>query len=234
MTYSEAKKLGLTRYFTGKPCNHGHIAERSTINGCCLECARLKQAVRRASDPEKARLRHRAWKQQNPEVAKAATKRWRANNPEKVRAHAKQKYRKNRTRILAAQKIYNERNSERIVARVSAWVKENPERVRVNKRNWVIRNPDKVRLNGARQAARRRNAPGTFTDADINRLFVSQKGECVYCRCQLDKYDIDHIAPLARGGSNDPSNLQLLCEPCNSRKGARDPVEFAQSIGMLI
>ena len=37
----EAKERGLKRYFTGKPCKHGHIAERGVLSGC-LECHRIK------------------------------------------------------------------------------------------------------------------------------------------------------------------------------------------------
>lgn len=32
---------------------------------------------------------------------------------------------------------------------------------------------------------------------------------------------IDHIKPIKRGGGNALRNLQTLCVPCNSRKGAR-------------
>lgn len=37
---ADAKSLGLTRYFSGKPCRHGHIDERSVANGDCISCAR--------------------------------------------------------------------------------------------------------------------------------------------------------------------------------------------------
>lgn len=36
---TEAATLGLTRYYTGKPCRHGHACERFTSNGVCADCA---------------------------------------------------------------------------------------------------------------------------------------------------------------------------------------------------
>ena len=46
--------------------------------------------------------------------------------------------------------------------------------------------------------------------------------ECV-CPCCGSTSDltIDHIIPLARGGTHAIGNLQILCRKCNSRKGAR-------------
>jgi hypothetical protein len=46
---------------------------------------------------------------------------------------------------------------------------------------------------------------------------------CARCgRVELDRgaVHLDHIVPVARGGSNAPANLQVLCAGCNLRKGA--------------
>jgi len=40
ITRKEAKAKGLTKYFNGKPCPHGHVAQRGTAHGGCLECQR--------------------------------------------------------------------------------------------------------------------------------------------------------------------------------------------------
>ena len=61
-----------------------------------------------------------------------------------------------------------------------------------------------------------------------NGVFFRDKGRCQICGKDLtclistdDKIKYDHIVPLEQGGSNDPSNFQLICESCNTAKGAR-------------
>ena len=46
---------------------------------------------------------------------------------------------------------------------------------------------------------------------------------CKLCKriFPLDILEVDHIRPLAKRGSLNPSNLQLLCPPCNKKKGAK-------------
>lgn len=44
---------------------------------------------------------------------------------------------------------------------------------------------------------------------------------CCYCRkvFLLDNLTIEHLTPLSWGGSNDASNIDLACAPCNRQKG---------------
>ena len=41
---AEAKSLGVNRYYTGKPCKNGHIAERYAANRLCIECFKTYMA----------------------------------------------------------------------------------------------------------------------------------------------------------------------------------------------
>ena len=46
------------------------------------------------------------------------------------------------------------------------------------------------------------------------------RGSCVECGSRA-RLEFDHIVPVSRGGSNTARNVELRCEPCNRRKGAR-------------
>jgi len=65
---SEAKERGMIRYFKGKPCSHGHVAQRVVANGECIQCTRERQRERKRNryhtDPdfrerERERMRER-------------------------------------------------------------------------------------------------------------------------------------------------------------------------------
>jgi hypothetical protein len=40
---SDALRLGVTRYYTGKPCKHGHIADRLASCGRCWQCHKINR-----------------------------------------------------------------------------------------------------------------------------------------------------------------------------------------------
>ena len=51
---------------------------------------------------------------------------------------------------------------------------------------------------------------------------------CVYCASalDLDSATLDHVYPLAHGGTHAPGNLVSACGPCNRLKGDMLPHEF--------
>lgn len=57
---------------------------------------------------------------------------------------------------------------------------------------------------------------------DAVRQFVYDRDgrRCLHCGTAA-ALSLDHIHPYSLGGSDHPSNLQTLCRPCNSKKGAR-------------
>jgi hypothetical protein len=50
-------------------------------------------------------------------------------------------------------------------------------------------------------------------------VWQRDQGRCVYCGA-TSELQLDHQIPVSMGGSNTEANLQLLCGPCNRRKGA--------------
>ncbi|MGP8184652.1 MAG: HNH endonuclease [Terracidiphilus sp.] len=56
-------------------------------------------------------------------------------------------------------------------------------------------------------------------------VVLRDRGLCAQCGVSIAELrapkNIDHIVALDNGGSNDLSNLQLLCEKCNAKKGTR-------------
>lgn len=83
-----------------------------------------------------------------------------------------------------------------------------------------------MRAGKARRRARLLSAGGTYTRHDVARLLIAQKKQCWWCECRLADYHVDHRIPLARGGSNDASNLVISCPTCNRKKSAKMPWEI--------
>lgn len=63
----QAQETGLTRYFTGKPCCKGHIAERMVSTRTCLECKRQRDKAWQYLYPEKSKAKRRAYLENNRE-----------------------------------------------------------------------------------------------------------------------------------------------------------------------
>ncbi len=73
----------------------------------------------------------------------------------------------------------------------------------------------------------------TDIDAPINYrqnkhvLYGQQEGRCAGCETLFEfrHFEVDHMVPRSRGGTDHIENLQLLCGSCNRIKGDR-PQEY--------
>jgi 5-methylcytosine-specific restriction enzyme A len=63
-----------------------------------------------------------------------------------------------------------------------------------------------------------------FTKEFKEMVLEKSEKKCSGCQCCLEskKYDIDHIKPLASGGTNEIDNLQALCKACHRDKTANE------------
>lgn len=138
---------------------------------------------------------------------------------EQRNAYAKRYYQANKDYFAEHNRTYRSENLSERRAYCSAWKKANPEKNAAATRN--------------RHALKR--ASGSHTADDILKIGGCQKWRCASCRRNIrDDYHVDHVEPLALGGSNDQSNLQLLCPPCNQSKHAKDPFRWAHENGRLL
>lgn len=130
---------------------------------------------------------------------------------------------------------YREDNAEKIRLVSRTYRQKNADAIRERLSNWEKTNPEKRKALNHNRRARKLNAEGSHTAADIQQLLVLQKSKCAVCRTSIKNgYHVDHVIPLALNGGNGKDNLQLLCPSCNCSKGAKNPVDFMQERGMLL
>lgn len=149
-------------------------------------------------------LKTNKWREKNQDKERARNREWYARNVDAQRERGRKKRDQNVDRYREYSRSYNAENLPRLAA--------------------IARN----------RRARLKASGGTHTFEDVERILRAQGGKCAYCHSRLRKYHVDHIIPVAAGGTNDPRNLQVLCAPCNQSKSARDPIKFMQERGRLL
>lgn len=187
-----------TEFFRKAPRN------RFGVSSWCKSCESYYHKERN-KDPE-VRRKKREWdrahaKPRQPRVCASA---------EEVAASKKAWKHANREKVLAANRSYYQRKG-RVTAQL--YRKSNPEKIRAHSRN---------------RHARKKQAEGTHTAADVQLKFQQQQGKCYWCSKKLDPvdYHADHIIALSKGGSNGPENLCCACPTCNLQKHNKAPWEF--------
>jgi 5-methylcytosine-specific restriction endonuclease McrA len=194
---------------------------------------------------EERKKRHREnsrrWRAENPDRSRAAIRRQYANYKERLaaglvpppteeqraraRAYSKAYYEANKPQALAYAKQWHAANPEKVIGAQRKWRRDNPEKQRAATARWAKEHPVETVLKTERHRARKVNAPGVCTAEQLEARVAYYGHKCAYCGGPFE--GIDHVVPLARGGSNWPANLRPACLYCNSSKGDRLLSEWA-------
>jgi 5-methylcytosine-specific restriction endonuclease McrA len=136
-----------------------------------------------------------------------ARRKYQEEHKEQISEYKKAWTKANSARMAAAKRAYYEQNREQVIARSTQWAEDNLEKVRQFKAN------NRRRRRAAKHAGR-----GSFTAKEFMDLCERYGNKCLSCGVTGVVLEADHVVPLARGGSDDISNIQPLCGACNRKK----------------
>lgn len=203
----------------------------------CRKCQTSQTKAKRDSDIEAANAKRRAYYAKNKAMFATWSKGYRERHSDQIKVDKKAYYDRvkldpewqlqqkelrevNKGRKSRYDVTYRERNPGKCNARAKEWRRKNPE-----KRSAIMK---------SYSARRRANCADGDSTAAIYEWEKAAVKVCYWCgkKCAKD-YHVDHYEPLARGGRHVITNLVIACPPCNRKKNAKDPFDFAASLGRL-
>lgn len=160
------------------------------------------------------------------------------NNKNKIINKVNDYYKNNKESILNKNKKYYIKNKEKIDYKNKIYYEKNKEKTLNYLKLWKIENKNLHNLYSKNAKAKRRSLEknnGKLSKGIVQKLYQLQQGLCICCNEPLgDNYHLDHIMPLALGGTNTDNNVQLLKYKCNLNKHKKHPIDYMQSKGFLL
>lgn len=182
------------------------VGSKGGVNSMCKLCCKDNIYTYRDENPEVVKATQLRSYHKDVQYSREKAKAWRLAHPD----------------ALEALRVYGRE-----------YRKIHKETLRVKDRDRYLKNTTRYKYYRDKRKALVKNTPGRYTADDIAAIWEHQLGTCVYCGVDLASttVNIDHYMPLHLGGTNWPSNLQLLCESCNKRKWAKLPEVYEAEIG---
>lgn len=199
----------------------------------CKEC----YAAYRMANRDKINAQKKTYAEANKTAIAEKDRAYYKSHRDKIRARQAEYVKHNRDAVKAKKKAWRTLNMVRVKSINDAWRAGNADHIRDRCRAYRISRPDVIAQMRRNRRARHKMAEGRHTRRDIESILMLQRYRCANPLCASNLrsgFHVDHILPLALGGSNDRFNLQALCPTCNRRKHAKHPLDFARENGLLI
>lgn len=110
----------------------------------------------------------------------------------------------------------NSRRKEQKSRAYKKWYEKNKEIIREKSREWRKENIKRIIHNNKLRSERLKKTE-KITFEEFEQIKKDAKHHCLICD-QKKPLTMDHIIPLSKGGTTVKSNIQPLCQSCNSRK----------------
>lgn len=213
-----------TKCGTEKPVSEygKHSMGKGGLNPACRVCHNKQSKEWADKNKERKRLKSLEWNSLHKEQMKAAKRRY-LDTPQ------------GKNKSVEYSKYYRKANPSKVKDSINKWRTENA--FKIKEYSYIYRSEHKSErcVLQKNRHAKKLSIGGNLSKDISPRLFILQRGKCACCGLPLgDNYHLDHIMPLALGGSNEDSNIQLLRQRCNGQKHAKHPVDFMQSRGFLL
>lgn len=169
---------------------------------------------------------YKKWSKENPDKAKNYSKEWMIKNKEYVKGY-QDKYRKEHprklkgTRIRLVQNLTGNTQAERAAESARLYYERNVQKERERQRKYAKLHPEQYQAKRQNRRAREKNAVGRITEKEWKSVLDKYGRRCLCCRRDDVTISMDHVVPLAVGGTNTVDNVQPLCRSCNSKKGTK-------------
>ena len=227
ITREEARRQGLSHFYTGAPCRKGHDSPRYVGEGKCVQCCSENRKRHIAANPEKHRELRRAE---------------RIRNADRIKTQKRASYLKNKAKHRERTKAWHEANREKALQYLRDWQANNADYCRQQKTAYYLRRKQTDAAFAVLTRLRRRInhfVSGTNKSATTAELIgCSMEEFTAHLEDQFTDgmtwenrhlWHIDHIIPCAAFDLCDPrqqracfhySNMRPLWAFKNQSKGA--------------
>lgn len=223
-TRSEAIKRGRSRYFPGRPCKSGHVAEYNIYSGC-VECTAHRYNEWKEGKEDELQAYKAQWYQENRQDQKEKKKNRYLENIDQERAIRAEYRRNNPEKVRQQNASWRKRYAEKKQAMDAEYRKKNRDKIRTVYVRWRAENRERANaIWAARRARKLKATPAWLTDEHKEKIVSIYEQAALAEQLTGIKHHVDHIEPLQgkdRCGLHVPWNLQVLEARENISKGNR-------------
>lgn len=128
----------------------------------------------------------------------------------------------NRERIKRVNRAWDQANRDKVIQFKAEWREKHRDALAERRRQWRREHPEQRQADRNNRRARLIQAGGQITAQEWRDLKAFYSHKCLACgRSEPEiKLTLDHVIPLADGGTHTIANVQPLCWGCNARKRA--------------